>query len=61
MTLGYLCFARSLLVHLENGYFGRGFDQFCPQLHHYNVFVDNIYDAQKALRVSLQPLQRGSP
>ncbi|XP_051912159.1 rho guanine nucleotide exchange factor 39 isoform X2 [Hippocampus zosterae] len=45
---------QSLLVHLENGYFGRGFDQFCPQLHHYNVFVDNIYDAQKALRIQLK-------
>ncbi|XP_077356096.1 rho guanine nucleotide exchange factor 39 [Festucalex cinctus] len=43
-----------LLVHLENGYIGRGFDQFCPQLHHYNVFVDNIYDAQKVLWTQLK-------
>nr|XP_057925005.1 rho guanine nucleotide exchange factor 39 isoform X2 [Doryrhamphus excisus] len=45
---------QSLLVHLENGYFGRGFDQFCPQLHHYNVFVDNIYNARKVLVVQLK-------
>ncbi|XP_057711119.1 rho guanine nucleotide exchange factor 39 [Corythoichthys intestinalis] len=45
---------QSLLVHLENGYFGRGFDQFCPQLHHYNVFVDNIYDAKKVLWIQLK-------
>lgn len=44
-------FRRSLLVHLENGYFGRGFDQFCPQLHLYNPYVDNIYNASKVLAV----------
>ncbi|XP_054608926.1 rho guanine nucleotide exchange factor 39 [Dunckerocampus dactyliophorus] len=45
---------QSLLVHLENGDFGRGFDQFCPQLHHYNVFVDNFYDARKVLVIQLK-------
>ncbi|KAG8005846.1 Rho guanine nucleotide exchange factor 39, partial [Nibea albiflora] len=45
---------QSLLVHLENGYFGRGFDQFCPQLHHYNTYVDNIYNASKVLRIQLK-------
>ncbi|TMS02887.1 rho guanine nucleotide exchange factor 39 isoform X1 [Larimichthys crocea] len=45
---------QSLLVHLENGYFGRGFDQFCPQLHNYNMYVDNIYNASKVLRIQLK-------
>ncbi|KAF7652652.1 hypothetical protein LDENG_00094010 [Lucifuga dentata] len=45
---------QSLLVHLENDYFGRGFDQFCPQLHHYNTYVDNIYDASKVLKIQLK-------
>ncbi|XP_044199750.1 rho guanine nucleotide exchange factor 39 [Thunnus albacares] len=45
---------QSLLVHLENGYFGRGFDQFCPHLHHYNMYVDNIYNASKVLRIQLK-------
>ncbi|XP_070785317.1 rho guanine nucleotide exchange factor 39 [Enoplosus armatus] len=45
---------QSLLVHLENGYFGRGFDQFCPHLHHYNAYVDNIYNASKVLAIQLK-------
>ncbi|XP_024912938.1 rho guanine nucleotide exchange factor 39 [Cynoglossus semilaevis] len=45
---------QSLLVHLENGYIGRGFHQFCPQLQNYNVYVDNIYDATKVLRIQLK-------
>ncbi|XP_044042387.1 rho guanine nucleotide exchange factor 39 isoform X2 [Siniperca chuatsi] len=45
---------QSLLVHLENGYFGRGFDQFCPHLHHYNTYVDNIYNASKMLGIHLK-------
>ncbi|XP_070848445.1 rho guanine nucleotide exchange factor 39 [Chaetodon trifascialis] len=45
---------QSLLVHLENGYFGRGFDQFCPHLHHYNTYVDNIYNASKVLGIQLK-------
>ncbi|KAM9334532.1 rho guanine nucleotide exchange factor 39 [Symphorus nematophorus] len=45
---------QSLLVHLENGYFGRGFDQFCPHLLHYNTYVDNIYNASKVLRIQLK-------
>ncbi|XP_049617412.1 rho guanine nucleotide exchange factor 39 [Syngnathus scovelli] len=45
---------QSLLVHLENGYFARGFEEFCTQLHHYNIFVDNIYDAQKVLWMQLK-------
>lgn len=50
----FFFFCRSLLVHLENGYFGRGFDQICPQLHHYNTYVDNIYNASKVLAVRKQ-------
>ncbi|XP_077565430.1 rho guanine nucleotide exchange factor 39 isoform X2 [Stigmatopora nigra] len=42
---------QSLLVHLESGHFGRGFEQFFPQLHHYSVYVDNIHDALKLLWV----------
>ncbi|KAM7366758.1 hypothetical protein PAMP_014708 [Pampus punctatissimus] len=45
---------QSLLVHLENGYYGRGFDQFCPHLHHYNTYVDNIYNASKVLGIQLK-------
>ncbi|KAM9845658.1 rho guanine nucleotide exchange factor 39 [Aulostomus maculatus] len=45
---------QSLLVHLENGYFGRGFDRFCPELHHYNAYVDNIYNASKVLGIQLK-------
>ncbi|XP_062300168.1 rho guanine nucleotide exchange factor 39 [Scomber scombrus] len=45
---------QSLLVHLENGYFGRGLDQFCPHLHHYNTYVDNIYNARKVLGIQLK-------
>ncbi|KAJ0015611.1 hypothetical protein NQD34_009231 [Periophthalmus magnuspinnatus] len=36
---------QALLVHLENGYLGRGLDQFCPELHHYRVYADNFYSA----------------
>ncbi|KAG7276618.1 LOW QUALITY PROTEIN: hypothetical protein CRUP_025842 [Coryphaenoides rupestris] len=45
---------QSLLVHVENGYFGRGFEQFCPQLHHYNCYVDNMYSARKILVTQLK-------
>ncbi|XP_040886196.1 rho guanine nucleotide exchange factor 39 isoform X2 [Toxotes jaculatrix] len=45
---------QSLLVHLENGYFGRGFDQFCPHLHLYNTYADNIYNANKVLGIQLK-------
>ncbi|XP_076010190.1 rho guanine nucleotide exchange factor 39 [Genypterus blacodes] len=45
---------QSLLVHLENDYFGRGLDQFCPQLHHYNTYVDNIYNANKMIKIQLK-------
>nr|XP_046234811.1 rho guanine nucleotide exchange factor 39 [Scatophagus argus] len=45
---------QSLLVNLENGYFGQGFDQFCPHLHLYNTYVDNIYNASKVLRIQLK-------
>lgn len=48
------CFCRSLLVHLENGYFGRGFDQMCPHLQHYNTYVDNIYNGSRVLGVGTQ-------
>ncbi|XP_041819981.1 rho guanine nucleotide exchange factor 39 [Chelmon rostratus] len=45
---------QSLLVHLENGYFGPGFDQFCPHLHHYSTYADNIYNASKVLGIQLK-------
>ncbi|XP_034073546.1 LOW QUALITY PROTEIN: rho guanine nucleotide exchange factor 39 [Gymnodraco acuticeps] len=45
---------QSLLVHLENSYFGRGFEQFCPHLSHYNTYADNIYKARKALTIQLK-------
>ncbi|XP_046878810.1 rho guanine nucleotide exchange factor 39 isoform X2 [Hypomesus transpacificus] len=45
---------QTLLVHLENGYFGRGFEQFCPQLHYYNTYVDNIHNARKVLGAHLK-------
>uniref|UniRef100_A0A3B5ABU6 Rho guanine nucleotide exchange factor 39 n=1 Tax=Stegastes partitus TaxID=144197 RepID=A0A3B5ABU6_9TELE len=45
---------QSLLVHLENGYFGKGLDQFCSHLHHYNMYVDNIYNATKVLGIQLK-------
>ncbi|XP_041832816.1 rho guanine nucleotide exchange factor 39 isoform X2 [Melanotaenia boesemani] len=45
---------QSLLVHLENGYFGKGLDQFCSHLHFYNTYVDNIYDAKKVLEIQMK-------
>ncbi|CAN9508042.1 unnamed protein product [Ophioblennius macclurei] len=45
---------QSLLVHLENGYFGKGLDQFCLHLHLYNTYVDNIYNANKVLQIQLR-------
>ncbi|KAM9310068.1 rho guanine nucleotide exchange factor 39 [Pholidichthys leucotaenia] len=45
---------RSLLVHLENGYIGKGFDQFCAHLHYYSTYVDNIYNASKVLGIQLR-------
>lgn len=45
---------QSLLVHLENGYFIQGLDQFCPHLHHYNTYADNIYNASKVLESQLR-------
>ncbi|KAM6895263.1 rho guanine nucleotide exchange factor 39 [Xenentodon cancila] len=45
---------QSLLVHLENGYFGKGLEQFCSRLHHYKTYVDNIFNAKKVLEVQLK-------
>ncbi|KAM8908049.1 rho guanine nucleotide exchange factor 39 isoform 2-T2 [Spinachia spinachia] len=45
---------QSLLVHLENGYFGQGFDQMCPDLQYYNTYVDNIYNASRVLGIQLK-------
>ncbi|KAJ3611942.1 hypothetical protein NHX12_020222 [Muraenolepis orangiensis] len=45
---------QSLLVHVENGYLGRGFEQFCPQLHHYTSYLDNMYHARKVLAAQLK-------
>uniref|UniRef100_A0A3Q0T5M2 Rho guanine nucleotide exchange factor (GEF) 39 n=1 Tax=Amphilophus citrinellus TaxID=61819 RepID=A0A3Q0T5M2_AMPCI len=45
---------QALLVHLENGYFGKGLDQFCSHIHHYYTYVDNIYNANKVLEMQLK-------
>ncbi|XP_056132707.1 rho guanine nucleotide exchange factor 39 [Lampris incognitus] len=45
---------QSLLVHLENGYSGRGFEQLGHQLHHYTTYVDNFHYASKVLGVQLK-------
>ncbi|XP_047245290.1 rho guanine nucleotide exchange factor 39 isoform X1 [Girardinichthys multiradiatus] len=45
---------QSLLVHLQNGYIGKGLEQFCSHLHHYNTYVDNIYNANKVLGIQLK-------
>ncbi|XP_072233317.1 rho guanine nucleotide exchange factor 39 isoform X3 [Leuresthes tenuis] len=45
---------QSLLVHLENGFFGKGLDRFCSHLHFYNTYVDNIYNANKVLEIQLK-------
>ncbi|XP_045075338.1 rho guanine nucleotide exchange factor 39-like [Coregonus clupeaformis] len=43
---------QTLLVRLEKGDFGRGFDDFCPHLHHYVTYVDNIQNASKVLALT---------
>ncbi|XP_056281182.1 rho guanine nucleotide exchange factor 39 isoform X2 [Pseudoliparis swirei] len=45
---------QSLLVHLENGYFGRGFDQMRPHLHHYDTYADNLYNGRRVLGSQLK-------
>ncbi|CAI5635432.1 rho guanine nucleotide exchange factor 39 [Oreochromis niloticus] len=45
---------QTLLIHLENGYFGKGLDQFSTHMHHYYTYVDNIYKAQKVLQMQLK-------
>ncbi|KAJ7987978.1 hypothetical protein DPEC_G00318860 [Dallia pectoralis] len=45
---------QSLLVRLEKGEFGRGFDDFCPHLHHYIAYVDNIQNAGKVLALQVK-------
>uniref|UniRef100_A0AAV2IQB3 DH domain-containing protein n=1 Tax=Knipowitschia caucasica TaxID=637954 RepID=A0AAV2IQB3_KNICA len=45
---------QSLLVHLENGFLSRGFDQFCSELHHYKQYADDFYDSQRALRTQVK-------
>ncbi|XP_071187638.1 rho guanine nucleotide exchange factor 39 [Salvelinus alpinus] len=45
---------QSLLVRLENGDVGRGFDEFCPHLHHYVTYVDNIQNANKVLALQVK-------
>ncbi|KAI3367054.1 hypothetical protein L3Q82_009687, partial [Scortum barcoo] len=48
------CSLGSLLVHLENGYFIQGLEQFCPHLYLYNAYADNIYNASKVLESQLR-------
>ncbi|KAM6986344.1 rho guanine nucleotide exchange factor 39 [Aplochiton taeniatus] len=45
---------QTLLVHLENGYYGRGFEQVCPRLHLYMTYVDNFQNARKVLGIQLK-------
>ncbi|KAK6292307.1 hypothetical protein J4Q44_G00368910 [Coregonus suidteri] len=45
---------QTLLVRLEKGDFGRGFDDFCPHLHHYVTYVDNIQNASKVLALQVK-------
>ncbi|XP_029604899.1 rho guanine nucleotide exchange factor 39-like [Salmo trutta] len=45
---------QTLLVRLENGDFGRGFDDFCPHLHHYVTYIDNIQNANKVLALQVK-------
>nr|XP_024661341.1 rho guanine nucleotide exchange factor 39 isoform X2 [Maylandia zebra] len=45
---------QTLLIHLENGYLGKGLDQFSTHMHHYYTYVDNIYKAQKVLQMQLK-------
>ncbi|XP_010897289.1 rho guanine nucleotide exchange factor 39 [Esox lucius] len=45
---------QSLLVRLEKGEFGRGFDDFCPHLHYYVTYVDNIQNASKVLALQVK-------
>ncbi|XP_072530063.1 rho guanine nucleotide exchange factor 39 [Salminus brasiliensis] len=45
---------QTLLAHLEEGNFGLGFEQFCPHLHFYTTYVDNIQTAKKVLTVQLK-------
>ncbi|KAL2102195.1 hypothetical protein ACEWY4_001363 [Coilia grayii] len=45
---------QTLLAHLEQGNFGLGFEQFCPHLHHYNTYVDNIQTANKVLQIQIK-------
>lgn len=48
----FCAITRTLLGHLEEGNFGAGFDQFCPQLHFYTTYVDNFQKAKMILAVS---------
>ncbi|XP_052372230.1 LOW QUALITY PROTEIN: rho guanine nucleotide exchange factor 39-like [Oncorhynchus keta] len=45
---------QTLLVRLENGDFGRGLDDFCPHLHHYVTYVDNIQNANRVLALQVK-------
>lgn len=45
---------QSLLVHLENGFLGKGLEQFCSHLHLYNTYVDNIYNGRTVLEIQLK-------
>nr|XP_015208416.1 PREDICTED: rho guanine nucleotide exchange factor 39 [Lepisosteus oculatus] len=45
---------QTLLAYLEEGKFGLGFETFCPHLHFYITFVDNIETAFKVLQVQVK-------
>ncbi|XP_012679217.2 rho guanine nucleotide exchange factor 39 isoform X2 [Clupea harengus] len=45
---------QTLLAHLEQGKFGLGFEQFCPQLPHYSTYADNIQTAHKTLQIQIK-------
>ncbi|MBN3307964.1 ARG39 factor, partial [Amia calva] len=45
---------QTLLAHVEDGKFGLGFEMFCPHLHFYTTYVDNIEKASRVLQVQVK-------
>ncbi|XP_055508865.1 rho guanine nucleotide exchange factor 39 [Leucoraja erinacea] len=45
---------RMLLSDLENGKLGQGFERFCPQLHLYTTYTDNMEHALKVLQEQIK-------
>ncbi|XP_067915050.1 rho guanine nucleotide exchange factor 39 isoform X2 [Heterodontus francisci] len=49
---------RTLLSNLEAGKFGLGFDNFCPHLHLYTTYTDNMEHAVKVLQEQIRKNKR---